>query len=465
MNNWLRQIVIIYFSFACAYSFAQTSYIIGKAPDYKGEEISLYGFTDLITYTTVKESFDTIDAKGNFELSTNVVNPSCYHVKINNKVGKLYMLTMYKYAFTFLPPDTIDYHNPNAEESVDLMIHGDSTELNARIIDFNIQFDNFWQKNYKYFVAKKIHGRLDTFQLRMEERYKNVKSNYFKTYMRYTFAIINDNTGRHRNYLAAKYLVNHPIEYHNYEYMEFFNQFFKQYLQTMSSGPLGNDILASINIDPNYKELNKTLKADNWVANDTLRELVIIKGLYELYYVPRFSKANITALISEINATTKIKEHKIICGNILRIFQNLQAGATAPDFALPDVNGNLHSIADYKGRYVYMNFFSPTSTESIQELKKMEQVKTKYGDKVIFISICMTGKDKEFKDFVKKNPKYNWLFLNGTNYQNVLDSYMIKAPNVFYLVNKDGYLVQSPATKPSEGIEFKFKEIFKDRRR
>ena len=78
MNNWLRQIVIIYFSFACAYSFAQTSYIIGKAPDYKGEEISLYGFTDLITYTTVKESFDTIDAKGNFELSTNVVNPSIH---------------------------------------------------------------------------------------------------------------------------------------------------------------------------------------------------------------------------------------------------------------------------------------------------------------------------------------------------------------------------------------------------
>lgn len=465
MNNWLKQIVVIYFSVVCAYSFAQTSYIVGKAPDYKGEEIALYGFTDLITYTSVKESFDTIDSKGNFELSANVINPSCYHVKIKNKVGKLYMLTMFKYAFTFLPPDTIDYHNPNVEESVDLMIHGDSTELNARIIDFNEQFDNFWQKNYKYFVAKKIHGRLDTFQLRMEQRYKDVKSNYFKTYMRYTFALINDNTGRHRNYLAAKYLINQPIEYHNYEYMEFFNQFFKQYLQTMSSGPLGNDILASINIDPNYKELNKTLKADNWVSNDTLRELVIIKGLYELYYVPRFSKPNITALISEINATTKIKEHKVICGNILRIFQNLQAGATAPDFALPDASGNLHSLADYKGKYVYMNFFSPSSTECNQELKKMEQLKNKFGDKVIFISICMAGKEKEFADFVKKNPKYNWLFLNGAKYQNVLDSYLIKVPNVFYLINREGYLVQSPATKPSEGIEFKFKEMFKDRRR
>jgi peroxiredoxin len=161
----------------------------------------------------------------------------------------------------------------------------------------------------------------------------------------------------------------------------------------------------------------------------------------------------------------KLKNTKQFVETFYASFQNLQAGATAPDFALPDANGNLHSLADYKGRYVYMNFFSPTSTESIQELKKMEQVKTKYGDKVIFISICMTGKEKEFKDFVKKNPKYNWLFLNGTNYQNVLDSYMIKAPNVFYLINKDGYLVQSPATKPSEGIEFKFKEMFKDRRR
>lgn len=466
MGKFIKQILCCFLIvFLISSTQSQTSSIVGKAPDYKGQEVSLYSFSDLITYTAVKESFDTVDAAGNFELSTIVTTPECYQVRINNKVGKLYMLTLFKYGLTFPSADTINYHNPATTESVDLIIHGDSTELNARIIDFNLQFNDFWKKNYKYFVAKKIFGKLDTFQLQMEKRYKNVKSNYFKTYMKYTFALFNDNTGRHRNYLAAKYLINQPIEYHNFEYMEFFNQFFKQYLQTMSSGPLGNDILDIINENPSYNQLNSILKKDVWVVNDSLRELVIIKGLYELYYVPRFNKQNIITMLEEINTITKNTEHKKISSAVLRIFKSLQAGAPAPDFVLKDINGNPHSLSDYKGKYIYMNFFSTNNTESLQELKKLEQIKTKYGDKVVFINICIDGKVQDLRDFLKKNPKYTSLYLFAANDSNVLDSYMIKVPGIYYLINREGYLVQSPALKPSEGIEFKFKEMFKDRKR
>jgi peroxiredoxin len=446
----------------------QPSVVDGRAPDFKGQEVSLYSFSDLITYTQVKESSDTVDQKSVFELSAMVDRPQAFLVKIGNQTAKLYMLKAYKYGVTFPAPDPVDsgfYQNPNAEQSTDLIIYGDSTELNARIIDFNTQFERFWKKNYKYFVAKKLYTKLDSFELAMRKRYENVNSSYLRVYATYSMALINDNTGRHRTFLANRYVLNKPIHYHNYEYMEFFNQFFKQYLQQLTIGKFGNEILDDINEQPNYSALNAVLTKDPWMANDSLRELVLLKGLFELYYTPGFKKENILALTEQLKAATQNEEHKLIADNMLRIFRNLQNGVEAPAFALKDAKESMHQLSDFKGKFVYLDFFSPRSLLSLQEMKKMEQIRNKICDKIVFIGICMEGEEEEFKEFVKKNPKFNWLLLYGTKDKPVLDAYLVKAAATYYMINQEGYLVQSPATKPSEGIEFRFKEICRGKRR
>jgi peroxiredoxin len=446
--------------------FSQQSFIVGYAPFYKGKTATLYSYSDLITYTLLKESSDTVSEKGVFELSTQVEKPTCYQIKIDNKTAKLYMLNLFKYAVTFPDPDSLNYHNPSAEEQVDLYIHGDSAEINARIIDFNNQFDKFWEKNYIYFVAKKLHNKLDSFQIKMQERYSNVKSNYFKNYMFYTFALINTNSGRHKNYIASKYLLNRPIEYSNFEYMDFFNQFFKNYLITLSSGTLGNNLISVINETGQAKELDYILRKDSWLINDSLRELVMLKGLYELYYSTQFEKNNIQNMIEQITSYTHNNEHRKIGSNILRIIKNLQVGTYAPDFALKDINGKTYALSDFKNKFIYLNFFGLKSNESLQELKKLESIYKEYRNNIVLISVCIDSKSSEdLKSFLKLNKNFNWLFLDGSNRQDILNQYVIKSPNLFYLINREGYLVQSPAKKPSEGIEFKFSSIFYPKRK
>src|SRR5438067_11686297 len=34
-------------------------------------------------------------------------------------------------------------------------------------------------------------------------------------------------------------------------------------------------------------------------------------------------------------------------------------GSTAPDFSLPDAKGNTHSLSQYKGKYVVLEWFNP----------------------------------------------------------------------------------------------------------
>jgi cytochrome oxidase Cu insertion factor (SCO1/SenC/PrrC family) len=41
---------------------------------------------------------------------------------------------------------------------------------------------------------------------------------------------------------------------------------------------------------------------------------------------------------------------------------DLEVGQVAPDFALPDQNGKVHRLSDYKGKYVVLAFYPKDMT-------------------------------------------------------------------------------------------------------
>jgi len=192
----------------------------------------------------------------------------------------------------------------------------------------------------------------------------------------------------------------------------------------------------------------------------------MLKGLYELYYSSNFDKNNIQSMIEQIVGFTKNEEHKRIGTNILRIFKNLQVGTIAPDFALKDISGKTFALSDFKNKFIYLNFFGLKSNESLQELKKLESIYKEYKNSIIIISVCTDNKSSdELKLFLTKNKNYKWLFLDAGSREDVLNEYVVKYPNLYYLINREGYFVQSPAKKPSEGIEFKFSSMFYPKRK
>jgi peroxiredoxin len=442
-------------------SFAQNVTIKGIAPTHKGKEISVYLYDDLITQSQTLQSSDTVDTRGNFELSLSIRSTQIALIKTDNLTGIIYIQPNFMYGIVFPEKDSLRFNAGGTEQNVNLIINGDSTELNARIIDFNNCFDSFWEKNYKAFVTKQIHQKLDSFQLQINKRYEKVKLSYFKTYVDYTFASFNENTGRHHSYLAKRYLLDKPINYGNYEYMNFFNQYFKQYLQKQSDTKNGNFILDAINEQGEYKHLNELLKGDPILKNDTLRELVVLKSLADLYFAPHFKKEKIKQMLEQLQGSTTISEHKIIVFDVLRNINNMRVGQLAPIFTLRNIKRDTISLTDFKARYTYLDFFATWCTDCLQELKKQEQLFRKYGDKVMFVSVCTDDDTVAFKNFVKQNPAYKWTFLYGGKNKKLAEQYNIKSLPVYYFISPDGYLLQSPALKPDEGIEFKFNQIFK----
>ena len=445
---------------------SQNVLLRGHADDvHKGKRITLYTYEEMITYTRVKLASDTVNQEGDFQLAFDVNGPTRVEIWIENLQGNLYVVPRNYYFVTFPAPDSLYDLNPNAEYPVELGFvykeSGDTTELNSLIINFNREFRKFYVENYQYIVAKKVFtDKLDSFQLASYEKYKHITEPTFRIWLEYTFADLNESLLRNRAMLANLYIVNKPIRYNHYEYMKFFNIYFSKYLQIKAATKKGAEIIDIINESGDARKLNTTLQQDPVLQNDSMRELVMIKGLYEIYYTPDFKRDKVLAMLEQISRETKNAWHKEILKNIIMQIYRLTPGSDAPAFTLKNSKGELISLSNFRGKYVYLNFMSSESAASLQEMKEMADMKKKYADKVAFISISIDEKEEDLQKFLKKNPKYDWLFLWHGNDQTVKTRYNIKALPTFYFINREGQLVLSTAPAPSQGFEGTLQQMF-----
>ena len=449
-------------------SISQNVTIKGKAhASHIGKEIVLSDYSDYVTYTKTKESIDTIDKDGYFELKIQTQTTKPVLISINNLVGKLYIQPNFVYGIYFPQLDSTYNNQEGTESKATISVYGkDSTELNALIIDFNEQYNlHFAKANERYLSPTKLNALLDTFYIVTRKRYKANKNSYFKNYVNYSFANFYSNTSRSKVYLQKTFIDNKPILYNNYEYMEFFNSYFKGYLKAFSSTKTGGSIFNSINSFADYNDLLNQFNSDKTITNDTIKELIILKGLIDFYYSPDFDKRQVQSVIEQLYRSTPSVQNKKIAFNLLQTIYQLQPGAPAPDFTANDKVGMQVNLSYYKGKYIYLNFFSTQSDISLKEMQKITDLKKKFNDKVTFISICINDSVKTYKQYLKSNPKQDWVILHQAANSTARRAYNITSLSGYFFINQQLQLVQSPALTPSEGIEYKFHALFRPKRK
>ena len=322
----------------------------------------------------------------------------------------------------------------------------------------------FILKNNQFLSRPLLFKKADTLKLKCEKRYKNIKNDYFKNYVDYSIASINASASRGENYLINGYIVGKPLQYKHFEYMQFFNTCFKGFVTAMGSTHKGQSLYNIINVQANWNQLSTFLKQDKFLKSDSLRELVAIKNLWEMYYSADFSPDAIEAITSQLNVATKITEHKKITSTMLIYFNKMQAGSQAPSFSARSKDGTIGNLSNFKNRWIYLNFFSTKNIESLKEMPKIAALKKKFADKLMFVSVCLDDSLKSYISYLKANPKFDWTI--WYNYDKSLtktakENYFLTGTEGYFLINNFGYLAQSPAPSPSGGIEYKLNTIFK----
>lgn len=437
---------------------------------YAGKVIQLSTLSDYITRVEQKEDRDTVDADGYFELQMHSEYTRPISLRIEQAVGEVYVQPDFVYGVTFPELDPSMNYGNGADLPVNIGIIGtDSTELNALIFNYQELYGKFFAPEDARFLSRTVIIRLaDSLKKLCNKRYAGIHNDYFKNYVEYSIASVNASISRGENYLINGYILHRPIQYHHYEYMQFFSACFSGYLKVAGADRKGQTIYNIINVKSDYNQLNNFLKQDKFLTSDSIRELVMIKNLWDFYFSADFVPDAIENIVTQLNQQTANSQHRHITSTMLAYFNKMQPGSLAPGFSARSKDGTMATLAAYKNRWVYLNFFSTKNTESLKEMPKIAALKKKFGDKVSFISICLDDSLKQYIQYLRNHPKFDWAVLY--NYDKRItrtasEAYFVTGTEAYFLINNSGYLVQSPAPSPSKGIENKFNLLFKSARR
>jgi len=121
------------------------------------------------------------------------------------------------------------------------------------------------------------------------------------------------------------------------------------------------------------------------------------------------------------------------------------------DFTLTDQYGNEHTLSDYKGKVVFLNFWATWCPPCRKEMPDIEKLYREYNfnkDEVVFLGVVNPSSDEyPNNQDVKKEEIISFIEKNGYTFPTVFDetgevlqNYFISAFPTTFMVDKEGYI-------------------------
>lgn len=448
----------------CCFLFSKAGivHISGTAKSYEGRNIRAYQYIDYVSEEkqAISESA-YIDEKGKFDFSFDIIETTYLFLKIGNYRVDFYAEPGKNYELTILPKDATVIETINKDAYVDYRLEAkDSLDLNKLISAYSHEADKFYS-NYYFLIMKKLaQKKVDSFRVAINKQFEKINHPYFKNYLKYNVALLENQCTKSRKYLYETYLDSSPVQVNNKEYMDFFNEYFTDYLDRFGDTPNGGNIIGEINNNKSFSGCLEALRKDKQIHNDTIRQLLVIKGLYENYYKKEYNKKSIIQALEKTDRECNIDELKTLAKRLKSKLLFGQPGTYFKDQTLKNPENKEVKLSQYKGKYIYLMVGTSWSADYWQELKLVKAFTDKYEKKITFISVLI-DEDYEKSLQLKTQYKTEWDFLNGADNEEFLQEFNIKSVPSFFLISPDGYFIQSPADKPSGDIEKTFYELNK----
>lgn len=128
----------------------------------------------------------------------------------------------------------------------------------------------------------------------------------------------------------------------------------------------------------------------------------------------------------------------------------LKAGRPSPDFDFEDINGKHWSLADLKGKYVYIDIWAtwcvPCKGE-LPHLKKLEE--TFHGMNIAFVSLSCDRDKEKWSNYVNEQ-QLPGIQLWGNEDNEFLRKYRAQSIPRFIFLDPNGRIVNPDMTRPSD---------------
>lgn len=449
----------------CVLAVGQTNVeISGTSEGAAGKGIGLYAYSDMLTQAEVLLDSTTIGDDGSFSLRCFVNYPRLVFVQAESYSQSFYIEPGRRYE-VFLPAfdwDLADRRNVHLDPvALPLrFLNVDTNELNLKIMRFDETVDSFLAANrerldFRFRPDRRVFAQLQTL---VDRRFGSGDETFFERYVRFQMlemrlALRIDS----RKKLINNYITNSPVRYYDENYMRLFLDL---YAHSISSGTrrVGQHRLVHWVETGDLATYMDSIGLDPLLANEQVRELAVLQALKESYYDRNYSREAVRRMVDNLAAQSKFDDHRILARHLLESFVQMEHGNELPPFVLPDVNRQMVSLDDFRGKWVYLSFVRVGDPHSLREIETMAHFSDTLAAKHPDVALVSVSCDREFQKmyhFLKnsrRGARCNWTWLHFDGNYRLLERYGVTSYPTFMLIDPEGNLYYDYTPAPASGI-------------
>jgi len=441
------------------------------------KKVSISYYDDDLKQQNIKDEY-VLDGKNNFLSSYDFNNPSMIEIQYGKNRMKMYIEPGDEISIKF---DRNDFFN--------------SWEISGRGSTNNMFLDSL---NKRYPISKRYQYRSSDFEHHVNsidslllhiQSYINVESknhklsDKFLSYLHSDIlfqAAINKIFYIQKNYTMSGNIDEHTSSYlkfmdeinlnsENNLYVESFPKLIFMYLDcryqienpklllkirttNIANLPESERVSFFTTIANIRHRLAKRLFKGRTLDYYTSKELI---GLFNNGWIEPFDK-----IYEDYKNEQILNEYTKFIDEALEDASRLQLGKSAPNFKLYDLDNNIVSLSDIKGKVILINFWASWCKPCRASIPKLKNIQSEFTNKdIIIVNICLDENIQAGKLSIEKEQLAGvHLFSDGFGSQTARD-YNIQSIPQYFLLEKEGNIVNK--TKGSFNAKTIIKEIQK----
>ncbi len=455
----------------------QSASVHAVAPDYAGQSIhTSIASNPFIKFSEFSNSL-VCNEEGEFEQLIPLKSPKVvqfesgvYQLYLYMEPGFHYEVVFPKYIEKSWEEEISPFYQPlylplrvHSRTSLTTQEHIDgSKDVNYAISRFDTLFIT---ANTEIISHRKSGKSINTDSLiqQLEVEFSTDSSRFFSDYRRFRYGALKLNEGKTgMAQLSLDYLGPTVMEWHP-GFVELFRALYQDFIfYFASSGQEGQKFRNLVNRNQDYKQARKLILDHPGVWSDTLAEMILLQEFSQLFYRGEYHKEAILIMLDSMAHDPVTPEFGKYSAQLMQKLSSLVTGNTPPEISLKDLDGKTWSLSDFEGKYTYLFFGTTDQYGCMMEYPFLQSYIEKHAAYLNVITV-MTSEDRnKLDDFMHRNA-YSWMVLHYEGQPGVLDDYMVKAYPTAYLIDRNGKLLLSPATLPSEGFEQQLFRIMRSR--
>jgi peroxiredoxin len=128
----------------------------------------------------------------------------------------------------------------------------------------------------------------------------------------------------------------------------------------------------------------------------------------------------------------------------------LQRGNPSPEFSLPDKDGKMINLSDFRGKIVYLDFWTSWCQPCLSEVEPAREKKYLEGKEIVFVYVSLDEKqEKSLEAALKFNIEGVHLWGGELSRSIIAQKYKLTRVPTYVVIGKDGNILSYNGTRPS----------------